>query len=645
MGFVIGGDTAKKKKNLYFTPELIKSKMGFANCFNLLKSMIANNKWLAIICLVLSVLTALAYCNLVNNLCQLFVMAKFDINNLSMGLRQKVDGFSFNIFSFVLFEGGKNDFFFILVEILLFGLLIKGPISVITYYLNSYCSKMFQKELKRELINTFFEAKFEISSLTARDVHNYISTDVEIIADILWNFPFRFVQNIVCLIQIITYLLFHNGRLKAEYPTILLVLAVAFFLFILLALFFYFFFNKVNKLNSEARKGVIADNKRIFESVDNVEYIKMLSGEEEEAKKVKEILDLSFKRNEKATFANSFFYAITSWVFASNIPQIAIFGVALFHLKANSSFVFGIYQAKDFYNNIKTLNSEVSKLLDTLVDSDDLFSSLTNVSTGLEGLVLSQQKERQNLLAKEMFTSGDIIFKDVVFRYPRTSVDILRNISFVFERGRKYGISGRNGAGKSTIVKTLMKLYNIDGGEIMIGKENINNINTKSFHKQVCYQTHRPVLFSDSIARNIYYPNACPKDYEERLWKIAKKIGVDEFISKLPEGFNTQIKVGSGGSVSFSEGQKQQILAFKIFIHDYDIYIFDEILNNINPELKEIILTNIFSFMKKTAIVIAIDHDYSIFKHMDEIYKFNGDSLERVTLEKEQKTPSPSKKN
>lgn len=608
------------------------------------KSMIVNNKWLFISCVLLALLISFVVYNIGANIIHAFSSARLS----SLDKKASILNGSNNVFSFEISLFSRITFFKVVNKSLLtflgwilgFSLLVKGTLSVLSYFWLHYCVKVFEKELKEELIRIFFEAKYENSSLATRNVQNYISSDIEDIAEILWKVPYRFFGIIFTIFQTVISIIVESKDIAVNDGNSTGTLAgmtVFVFLFSLLIFAFLALFSKASKLGSEARKGVIADNKKIFESIDNVEHVKMVSGEEEESKKVKKILDLSLTRDRKATFFSSAYFSITSWVLASNIPYIGMFIILLLGEYNYSSLGFisasAFYHLDNiisFYNNVKVLNSEVSKIVDSLEDVDDLMNSLISVSDGTATLVSSQKKEQCSLLLSHLFVPGDITFRNVSFRYPTTNVDILRNISFVLERGKSYGISGKNGAGKSTITKTLMKLYYINKGDIMIGENNILNINTDSFHKRVCYQTHRPTLFSASIAQNVYYPYDCPEDYQDKLKEIAKKVGIDEYISKLPEGFDTQLKVGSVGSVSLSEGQKQQVLAMRIFTQEYDIYIFDEILNNISPELKEVMLVNIFNSLSKNSIVIAIDHDYSIFKHVDKVYKFSGEGLREM---------------
>jgi ABC-type bacteriocin/lantibiotic exporter with double-glycine peptidase domain len=260
---------------------------------------------------------------------------------------------------------------------------------------------------------------------------------------------------------------------------------------------------------------------------------------------------------------------------------------------------------------------------------DDLSGDLSLVSESIS--VLNQ--EEKNLPSEKFlpFANGDINFEKVIFAYPtRPNNTILCDFTFCFCQGKSYGIAGKNGIGKSTITKTLLKLYDLQGGEITIAGKNIQDIETKSLHQHVCYLTNRPGFFQMSIAENVFYPYPYQEKDLNRLTEAAKKAGIGEFIETLPTGFQTELKEKGG---DLSEGQKQQIAAMRIFIRDYDIYIFDEILSNVQVNLKAKILANIFNHLKNKTIIV-IDHHYDIFQYVDTVYQFTGEKL--IKLKKEE---------
>lgn len=296
-----------------------------------------------------------------------------------------------------------------------------------------------------------------------------------------------------------------------------------------------------------------------------------------------------------------------------------------FGLKEQTDPVYLLFNFGRYFYTARSLNGEVTKIVDSLLTLDELSSNLTIVN---ESARILNKPSGSDLLAvsqpKVPFANGDIVFENVVFAYPqRPQQDILQNFSFRFVQGKIYGIAGKNGIGKSTITRTTLKLYDLKTGAILIKERNIQEIKTASLQQRICYQTNRPPFFKMSIAENVFYPHKYEKKDLTKLITAAEKVGISEFINRLPQGLDTELR--EGGS-DLSEGQKQQISAMKMFIRDYDIYILDEILSNVHPVLKESILKNIFAQIKGKTVLV-IDHHYEIFQYVDYVYQFTGEKL------------------
>lgn len=161
-----------------------------------------------------------------------------------------------------------------------------------------------------------------------------------------------------------------------------------------------------------------------------------------------------------------------------------------------------------YYLTVQKLNSEINKLIDSLMTLEELSSNLVIVNQSVKILNLDSSNFPITLKGKKPFENGDIVFQNVVFAYPkRPKQNILKDFSFRFEQGKIYGIAGKNGIGKSTITKTTLKLYELKEGKILINNRNIQEINTASLHRRICYQTNRPAFFRMSIAENVLYPH------------------------------------------------------------------------------------------------------------------------------------------
>jgi ABC-type multidrug transport system fused ATPase/permease subunit len=178
------------------------------------------------------------------------------------------------------------------------------------------------------------------------------------------------------------------------------------------------------------------------------------------------------------------------------------------------------------YMTMSSLNNEVSKIAESILNLDDLYTNLLAVVNSVQNL---RRRRVSSLPTRQIypFENGNIIFEKVVFAYPeRPQHVILKNFSFTFQQGKSYGIAGKNGIGKSTITKNTLKLYDVQEGQILIGKNNIQNIDAKSLHQRTCYQTNRPAFFHMSIAENVFYPEKYQPEDLPKLVEAAKQVGI-----------------------------------------------------------------------------------------------------------------------
>jgi len=414
----------------------------------------------------------------------------------------------------------------------------------------------------------------------------------------------------------------------------------------------FFLFKKATQLNMEKKIRSEEENRHIFERINNLEYIKVTSGEKYEQKKLNKLVDKTFKKNKKALLWGVLFEAVPAQMLIPNVRFFFVFLAALLTVLLvdfKKNLAFSVYNFSLIAATVSSLGNELEKIVQACANLEDLSGDLLLLNESVHFL----HQEKKLLPTHEIlpFTNGDINFEKVRFAYPRRPDSIvLRDFTFRFKQGKKYGVAGKNGIGKSTITKTTLKLYDVQAGKISIAERNIQEIETKSLHERICYLTNRPGFFQMSLAENIFYPYLLTKNEpakhkqlsQENLTQLtyaAKKVGVWEFIETLPKGFQTELKERGG---DLSEGQKQQIAAMRIFIRDYDIYIFDEILSNVQKDLKAKILTNIFTHLKNKTIIV-IDHHYDIFQYVDEVYQFTGEKL--IKLKKEELLGNQEPKN
>ena len=243
---------------------------------------------------------------------------------------------------------------------------------------------------------------------------------------------------------------------------------------------------------------------------------------------------------------------------------------------------------------------------------------------------LNTHPKVQNTCEDDIDLSGNITFKNVSFTYPESGIKALKDISFKIEKGKTLAIVGKTGAGKSSIINLMMRNYDVDSGEILIGNKNIKNINLNQLRDRTGIVPQDVFLFSDTIENNIAfgYKNELPD--KSIIEKSARDAAIYSNIIDLPAGFKT--KIGERG-VTLSGGQKQRISIARAIIKNPQLLIFDDCLSAVDTETEDIILTNLKILMKNKSSII-ISHRVSSVKNADTILVIDeGEIIEQGTHE------------
>ncbi|HEY8362054.1 MAG TPA: ABC transporter ATP-binding protein [Tissierellaceae bacterium] len=222
---------------------------------------------------------------------------------------------------------------------------------------------------------------------------------------------------------------------------------------------------------------------------------------------------------------------------------------------------------------------------------------------------------------------GKIEFKNVSFKYPGSNNYALKNINFTVEPGKSLAIVGRTGSGKTTIVNLLLRLFDIEEGEICIDDIPIKKITLKSLRENIGYVPQDNFLFSTTIEENIGFAFEGNLD-KEKVIKAAKLAEIYDNIMSFPDGFDTVL--GERG-VTISGGQKQRTSIARALIKNPSILILDDSLSSVDTDTEEKILNNLKDFMKERT-TIFISHRISTVKNCDEIIVIDeGEIVERGT--------------
>lgn len=356
-------------------------------------------------------------------------------------------------------------------------------------------------------------------------------------------------------------------------------------------------------------------NSRAIDSLLNFETVKYFGNEEYEAAKFDEALQIYEKSATKTTNSLSIL----------NIGQEVIVSlglVALMILSANA-----ISQNKMTVGDLIMVNTYLFQLSIPLSILGFAYREIKNALIGMEDMfnLLDIPVEVEDAAdAKELTISkGEITFEKVSFSYNKERT-ILHNINFTIESGKTLAIVGSSGAGKSTISRLLFRFYDINSGNITIDGQDIRKLTQNSLRSNIGIVPQDTVLFNDTIYYNIAYGKNSAS-YDEVI-AASKNAYIHEFITKLPEGYDTQ--VGERG-LKLSGGEKQRIAIARTILKNPSIYVFDEATSSLDTKTEKLIQASLKEISAHyTTLIIA--HRLSTIIDADEIIVLdNGYIVER----------------
>ena len=226
-----------------------------------------------------------------------------------------------------------------------------------------------------------------------------------------------------------------------------------------------------------------------------------------------------------------------------------------------------------------------------------------------------------------VISKGKIKFYDVTFHYGE-GAHLFKNKNIVIEAGQKVGLVGYSGSGKSTFVNLILRLFEVESGEITIDDQNINQVTQNSLREQIALIPQDITLFHRTLMENIRF--GVPQVTDDEVIEIAKKAHCHEFISQLDQGY--QSLVGERG-IKLSGGQRQRIAIARAMLKNAPILILDEATSALDSITEKYIQDALnLTMQDKTTIVIA--HRLSTLSKMDRILVFdNGEIIEDGTHE------------
>ena len=373
------------------------------------------------------------------------------------------------------------------------------------------------------------------------------------------------------------------------------------------------------KLHAKNYSGSRSLNSQLSDVLGGMRVVKAFSQEEAEIRRFNKTSKRAAKNQKSLSLFNNYVYPSLGLVlYLGNIIALGVGGWMV--ISGYHDFSYGkLIKFVAYVNMIYSPMYFFADMIDWSAQSTNALQRLYEIYDTQPDIV-----EKPDAITPDAI-DGKVEFRNVDFAYTKNR-KIIDNVSFDVEAGKTLGIVGHTGAGKSTIVNLLMRLYDVDEGEIFVDGINVKDLSFKSLYENIAIVSQETYFFIGSILDNIRY--AKPDASYEDVIRAAKLAGAHSFITKLPDAYNTMIGFGYK---DLSGGEKQRLSIARAILRDPKILILDEATAAMDTETEKMIQNAITTLTKgKTTIMIA--HRLSTLRDADELIVIeHGKVAERGT--------------
>ncbi len=427
-----------------------------------------------------------------------------------------------------------------------------------------------------------------IGTLTTRTIN-----DIEAINDVFSEGIIAIVADILTIIAIMVVMTVTDWRLTlaclATFP--LLILAT------------WWFKEAVNKSFQRVRNAVAALNAYVQEHLTGMYIVQAFAAEKREAGKFDEINREHRDANIKGIFAYSVFFPIVEIVLACSLGLLVWYGVTrILHYQCSIGVIISFYMYLNLlFRPLRMMADKFNVLQMGIIAAERVFTVLD-----------SDEYLADNGTLKAEHIKGSVEFKDVRFSY-KAGTPVLKGISFKLEAGKTLAVVGHTGAGKTSLISILNRLYEIEGGQILVDGHDLHDYDIYSLRSHIGIVLQDVFLFSGTIADNITLRN--PEIPRAKVEEVSKMLGIHDFIMRLPGGYDFDVMERGN---TLSQGQRQLLSFARALLYNPRILILDEATSSVDSESEQLIQFAIDTLIKgRTSIVIA--HRLSTIRKANEI--------------------------
>lgn len=440
------------------------------------------------------------------------------------------------------------------------------------------------------------------------EVLSLITNDIDKISQNLSN---TLTETVTCIIAVLGMLIMMFSINVTMTLAIIIILPICMILTAKIA-------SKGQKYFTLRQEGLAKVDTKVEEMLRNHNIVKVFNSEDKILKEFNKENDLLADSTWKSNFIGGIMHPIMMLIGNLSYVVIAFLG-GLFVIQGKitvgniQSF---ITYAKNFTNPIGSLASIMTEL-----------ESMIAASERVEDYLSEEEEKKVENPVPLNNVQGNITFDHVKFGYDENKI-IIKDFTAHIESGKKIAIVGPTGSGKTTLVKLLMRFYDVNSGNILIDGVNIKDVERTSLRKNIGMVLQDTWLYSGTIMENIRYGRLDATDDE--VITSAKEAQVHHFIQTLPDSYNLEINEETS---NISEGQKQLLTIARAILKNPKILILDEATSSVDTRTEELIQKAMDTLMKgRTSFIIA--HRLSTIKNADLILVLkDGDIIEQGTHE------------
>lgn len=450
---------------------------------------------------------------------------------------------------------------------------------------NDMRKKVFRKVLFQDIA---YYDRTPIGTLTTRTIN-----DLEAVNEVFGQGVISIIADVLTIIAIIIVMLVTDWKLALVCLTTFPAIIIA----------TYIFKESVNKSFQRVRNAVASLNAFVQEHIVGMYIVQAFGAEQREGDKFKKINKEHRDANIKAIFAYSVFFPVVEIIATIAIALLVWWGaVRMMHFETSP----GVIIAFVMYLNL------LFRPLRMLADKFNVLQMGMVAAERVFGVLDSKENLHNKGTNKQEKIEGNVAFEEVYFGY-RQDIPVLKGVSFTLGKGKTLAVVGHTGAGKTSIISLLSRIYEVNKGSIKIDGTDIRDYDVHNLRGHIGIVLQDVFLFSGSVFDNITLRN---KDISiEEVQRVTKMLGMHEHIMKLPDGYN--FNVMERGS-SMSQGQRQLLSFARALLYNPSILVLDEATSSVDSESEQLIQHAIDTMIQgRTSIVIA--HRLSTIRKADEI--------------------------